>query len=37
LDYRAPADRGGRTRYPIKSETEKIERMVTKEQISQLG
>jgi hypothetical protein len=32
-----PIEADGRARYRIKSETEKVERVVTEEQISQLG
>jgi hypothetical protein len=34
---RLPIEADGRSRYRIKSMTEKIERVVTEEQISQLG
>ena len=34
---RMPIESDGRSRYRIKSKTEKIERVVTEEQISQLG
>jgi hypothetical protein len=34
---RLPIEADGRSRYRIKSKTEKIERVVTEEQISQLG
>jgi hypothetical protein len=34
---RLPIKAGGRSRYRIKSKTEKIERVVTEEQISQFG
>jgi hypothetical protein len=34
---RMPIEADGRTRYRIRSKTEKVERVVTEEQISQLG
>jgi hypothetical protein len=34
---RLPVEADGRFRYRIKSKTEKVERVVTEEQISQLG
>ncbi|WP_291687093.1 hypothetical protein [Bradyrhizobium sp.] len=34
---RLPIEADGRTRYRIKCEAEKVERVVTEEQISQLG
>lgn len=37
ITARLPTEAYGRARYRIKSETEKVERVVTGEQISQLG
>ena len=37
ITARLPIEADGRPRYRIKSETEKVERVVTEEQISQLG
>ena len=37
MTARLPIEADGRARYRIKSETEKVERVVTEEQISQLG
>jgi hypothetical protein len=37
ITARLPIEADGRPRYRIKSETEKAERVVTEEQISQLG
>ena len=37
ITARLPIEADGRARYRIKSETEKVERVVTEEQISQLG
>jgi hypothetical protein len=37
ITARMPVEADGRFRYRIKSKTEKIERVVTEEQISQLG
>jgi hypothetical protein len=37
ITARLPIEADGRLRYRIKSKTEKIERVVTEEQISQLG
>lgn len=37
ITARLPIEADGRARYRIKSETEKVERVVTEEQISRLG
>jgi hypothetical protein len=37
ITARMPIEADGRLRYRIKSKTEKVERVVTEEQISQLG
>jgi hypothetical protein len=37
ITARLPIEADGRPRYRIKSKTEKVERVVTEEQISQLG
>ena len=37
ITARMPIEADGRSRYRIKSKTEKVERVVTEEQISQLG
>jgi hypothetical protein len=37
ITARMPIEADGRPRYRIKSKTEKVERVVTEEQISQLG
>jgi hypothetical protein len=37
ITARLPIEADGRLRYRIKSDTEKVERVVTEEQISQLG
>ena len=37
ITARMPMEADGRPRYRIKSKTEKVERIVTEEQISQLG
>ena len=37
ITARLPIEADGRRRYRIKSETEKVERVVTEEQISRLG
>jgi hypothetical protein len=37
ITVRMPIEADGRSRYRIKSKTEKVERVVTEEQISQLG
>ena len=37
ITARLPIEADGRPRYRIKSEAEKVERVVTEEQISQLG
>jgi hypothetical protein len=37
ITARLPVEGDGRSRYRIKSKTEKFERVVTEEQISQLG
>lgn len=37
ITARLPIEADGRPRYRIKSETEKVERVVTEEQITQLG
>jgi hypothetical protein len=37
ITARLPVEADGRSRYRIKSKTEKFERVVTEEQISQLG
>ena len=37
ITARLPIEADGRPRYRIKSDTEKVERVVTEEQISQLG